>query len=354
MRGAFGAWLQLHELKREASGLFSRATQTNRLSLHLPAAIDLERLLNEMSWPSAPQGPRRVEWAQLYVDCELGHIFGRIPVLEIETDVLEVGLRLRFSGATEALVTPGRPGEPGRLEPLLADSRVDAEVIVPWEFLALQGSPLANLGNQFRNNERSDTHFDFDRPGLAGLAIDRGSGRPFFRGRFAVEKGQRSFSCVVAQITDKMLVLNPANRPLMLSDGFAGEMSFGPTLTLFGLGHEAWARALNGEPAGRIELRGDGVGYLTEASSMGRVADRHTIAACCLELTLDDVELVLTITGEVDRLLQHAGPPLPPKLGPRFDVSVRIPVVFLAALGIDLLRWGAEQKWALDAGSTPN
>lgn len=335
MHGPFAS-LRLHQVRREPDELFSLAPQPSLLSLTFPTAVDLERLLQDMSWQTGA-GARHVDDVTVYTNGQ----HGRIAALAIETRLLEAGLGVSFRGD---------------IGPPPSDSRINADIVVPWEFLALQESPLANLQGRLRvrESERTTTPFDFDRPGLAGLAFDRGFGWPYFRGRFALQGSAGPSPCVRAQITDNLLTLTPTPTPLLLSDGFAaGPYGARPQLALFGLGYDAWSKILSGETTGRLELKGDGIGFLTDMSSMGVVAGRHVVSACAIDLALDEIELVLTIKGEVDRMLRHAAPPLPPRLGPRFDVSVCIPRLFLAARGVDLLRWGVEQKRALDESRHP-
>lgn len=348
MGGAFGARLQLLELTEEAPGLFSWGHGRNRLSLHLPATVNLERLLSDLAWARFAPGPQRVEWAELSMNCEFGFVSGRIPALEVEAKPLEAGLSVSFRGETETLTAAEAPLEPPTPLLALAGSRIEADIIVPWEFLALQESELAVLGEQFRKRgERVDIPFDFGRPGLSGVAFDRGFGWPYFQGRFAVEGGRTPSPCVQILIRDRELVLRPAGKPLLLSDGFAAASTFDPALTLFGCGPDAWARALNGNATGSLTLSGDGVGHLTEASHRGHVVGHYAISTCRATLTLGETELVLAIAGEVDRMLQHSGPPLPPRLGPPFEVEARIPKAFLAARAIDLQRWADQQRHAL-------
>lgn len=351
MQGAYGgAYLILGELAQEPCGLFSRPGQGHRLMIHLPASIHLERLLLEMSRSPVSPGCRRVEGVELSATDESVYLHGQIPELEIRTQVLENGLGLRFSGEAPSLMKMGPPLAPPTPEPSLADSRIEADIVVPWTFLTLLGSDLASLERTpQRRDERTDTRFDFDRSGLAAIAFDRNSQLAYFPGWLSVPKAPPSKACVSAYITDAMLELTPSATPWAYADGFAtGDYGSGPKLTLFGLGYGAWIKMLSGGTTGRIELKGDGLGFVTEAWIAGAVAGRHAISSCSLDLKLSDSELVLNIEGEVDRLLQFSGPPLPPTLGPGFKAGFRIPALFLAARGIDLLSWGRDQHRLLE------
>ncbi len=356
MGRSFGAWLHLSELFEERPGFFSRASASNRLALRL-APIDLEALLARLAGQPGESAPGYVEWSELSMESEFGWVSGRIPSLRVEVSVSEAGLGLSLSGEVGPLVTSGTFLKPGSPVPALADSRISVDIVIPWAFLISQGSPLARHGNKFRTaGETSDTPFDFNRPGLAGVGFDRDGGTPFFEGRFAVQRGiGRPY--VRAQIDDKSLVAEPCGHPVLWPDGFATRSPSDPGITyrlwLFGIGYDALAKILGGETSGHLELKGDGVGYLTEATWLGSVAGRHVISACRIDLALGETELVVKIEGEVDRMLQHNGPPLPPTLGPIFWVTVRIPVAFLRARSIDLLAWGVSEKLALDPSRAP-
>lgn len=353
MGSRYGAWLVLHDLTQDASGLFSRAGQGNRLSIHLPGSINLERLLMEMSRSPASPGRRRVEGVQVSAQSELGFLNGWIAELEIETQVLDAGLGVRFSGDVALLTQIGPIGTPPSADPALADSRIRADIVVPWAFFILQGSELANLGRTPAiRDERTDTLFDFGLSGLAGLAIDRSLGHPYFLGRLSVEKAGMSRACIAARITDTMLELTSAPTPWVYADGsVTSNGSHGPKLTLFGMGYDAWTKALSGETTGRFEMRGDCVGFVTEAWIGEAVAGRHAVTACTLDIALGETELVLTVRGEIGGLLQYSGPPLPPKYGPGFEAKVIIPTLYLTVRGIDLLSWGVREHRLLKGES---
>jgi hypothetical protein len=355
MGGSFGAWLHLSELFEERPGFFSRASASNRLALRLP--VDFAALLARQAGSPSESAPGYVEWAELSMESEFGWVSGRIPSLRVEVRVSEAGLGVSLSGEVGPLATSGTFLKPGSPVPVLADSRISVDIVILWAFLITQGSLLASQGNKFRtSDETSNTPFDFNRPGLSGVAFDRDGGTPFFEGRFAVQQGiGRPY--VRAQIDDKSLVAEPCGHPVLWPDGFATRSPSDSAITyrlwLFGLGYDALANILSGETSGHLELKGDGVGYLTEATWLGSVAGRHVISACRIDLALGETELVVKIEGEVDRILQHDGPPLPPTLGPIFWVTIRIPVAFLAARNIDLLAWGRREKQALDPSRAP-
>nr|WP_295112122.1 hypothetical protein [uncultured Caulobacter sp.] len=349
MRGASGAWLKLNVLKEDAPGLFAPADWHNHLSLHFPTTMNLEQVLSDLAWGRVAAGSRRLEGVALSGGGGLGHIMGQIPVLEVEAKPVEAGLEIGFRGEVGPLTAIGAPLEPPSPVPALADSRIEANFIVPWAFLALQELELAGLGNQFhKRDERVDTPFDFGRPGLSGVAFDRNFGWPYCEARFIVQGAASPSSFVSVQIRETELVLRPVTTPLLLSDGFTVASTRNPALTLFGCGPDAWAKILNGGATGSLTLSGDGVGRLTEASHMGHVVGHHVVSVCRMTVTLDETKLTLTIVGEVDRMLRHDGPPLPPKLGPRFEVEVLIPKAFLMARGIDLRSWADQQRFALE------
>jgi len=358
MGGSYGAWLRLTDVIEYPPGVFSRLNASDRLTLHLPAAVDFEKLLFAMAYPPDQGRPRYLEGAELTLESAFGWVSGRIPSLRLEISVSEAGLGVSLSGEVGPLNTPGKLFEPGSPVPALADSRIHADIVIPWTFLTVQGSVLAGLGARFRPSDKpGGAPFDFRRPGLSGVAFNQDAGTPFFEGRFVVQ-GAIGRPYVRAQIDDKAMVLRPCGAPLLASDGFAVQSPSDPaitfTLTLPTLGYDAWSKILSGEAAGRLELKGDGIGFLTEATWMSVVAGRHTIAALSLDLALGDTELVVKLEGEVGRLLQHNGPPLPPKLGPRFETTLRVPVPFLTARDIDLLAWGQREKLVLDNSRAPN
>lgn len=370
-RTGYGAWLQLSEVTCDASGLLARGPEGNRLAIHLPATVDLEKLLEEISRPTADPGRGRIERVSLSGVCALGYFSGQIASLEVRTQILEAGLGVSFVGDAGPLTLGAPFGVTREPEPTLADSCVRADVVIPWTYLTLLNSPLALLGiTPEIRDERPEQRFDFTRPGLAGVALDRNFDLAYFQGQLKVQTIERPASgvaahvtlrfhqaeeprpCVAVQITQTELELTPTITPFVYANGFTqGEYGRGPKLNLFGMGYDAWIKALSGETTGHLEIRGNCVGFLTEAWVIDAVAGRHAVTACCLDLALDDYELVVTLQGEIDRLLTFTGPPLPPKLGTGFSVTMHIPRLFFTLRGVDLLEWGKQEHRLLEGVS---
>jgi hypothetical protein len=339
-----GGTLMLSELEQMRPGIWTRANSEFSLSLSLPAAVDLERLLSDMLSSPLEPGPRWVEWAGVFSHSAFGSVSGRIACLEIEARVLEAGVGVTFRGDVGPMTKTAGLLEPPVEVQVLADSRLHADIVIPWAYLIVQQSRLAYLGNKFHApGEYGAPLFGFDPVGLAGVAFDRSSGDPMFPGPFTLRRGGSS-PCVRLRDFDDVLTLDACGTPRTYPDGFVSSNLSGPSLALFGMGPGVWPKLLGGEKSASLELKGDCVGFLTEASILGAVAGRHAISAYRIDLALGESELVLKITGEVDRLLRYDGPPLPPTLGPRFEVTARIQAEFLAVRGVDLVRWGADQK----------
>jgi hypothetical protein len=364
LRGVLGANLRRSVLRPDISGvLYPDHDRAHGFSLQLPAAINLEELLREMCQSPVDTGHRQIQGARFHAHGALGMASGWIPILDIAARVLETGLGVSFSGDVDGVTAYGQ-GRLSEAEPPLADSRVEADIVIPWTYLALLGSPLAFLGiTPEIRDERATQRFNFNRPGLAGLALDRSFDIAYFQGELRVRPIPRKAPicypvfdpehsarpCVAARITDTELELTPTTTPFVYANGFTtGEYGKGPKLNLFGMGYDAWIKALSGEMTGRLEIRGDCVGFLTEAWTGGAVAGRHAVTACSLDLALDDYELVVTLQGEIDRLLTFTGPPLPPKLGTGFSVTMHIPRLFFTLRGVDLLEWGKQEHRLLE------
>jgi hypothetical protein len=362
-RTGYGAWLQLWDVTRDASGLFSRSPEGSRLSIHMPHTVDLEKLLEEITRAIVDPGLGHIERVRLSGVCALGYFTGQIASLEVRTQVLEAGLGVSLAGDTGPLTLSAPFGVTPEPEPTLADSRIRADIVIPWTYLTLLRSPLALLGiTPAIRDERPTQRFNFNRPGLAAVALDRSFDIAYFRGTLEItpvarpatglaarvnltfHQAEEPRPCVAAEITQTELELTPTITPFVYANGFTvGEYGRGPKLNLFGMGYDAWIKALSGGTTGRLETRGDCVGFLTEMWTGGAVAGRHAVTACTLDLALDAYELVVTLQGEIDRLLTFTGPPLPPKLGKGFSVKMHIPRLFFTLRGVDLLEWGQQQ-----------